>query len=47
MGREWVFDVLVDFFLTEFQADPVAVGEWLTENGQDVDEFISFLEDSE
>lgn len=40
IGDDEVMKTLVEFFLEEFSEDGCGVGEWLAQNGQDVDDFV-------
>ena len=44
MTDQVITQTLVEFFVEAFAEDPVGVGDWLAQGGQDVDQFLKDLE---
>lgn len=41
MNRDDFYRTLAEFFRDEFRSDPVGVGDWLAQCGQDVEAFCA------
>ncbi len=44
MNRDDFYAILASFFRDSFEEDPMGVGDWLAQGGQDVDRFIQELD---
>jgi hypothetical protein len=43
MQQDVFYTTLAEFFRDSFSEDPIGVGDWLAQSGQDVDTFIAEL----
>lgn len=43
MNRDELLTILAEFFRDTFADDPIGVGDWFAQNGDDIDAFVAVL----